>query len=292
MRLLTSATTLAFCGQLFASVPASAQWFTDQVAGDFDGQPMHLAMTVTGNYSIGVRCKGDKAEMIYIVPDKSFTDAEQISMVNAIGPTLRYRIDQSEVVSLDAQLETQDIGLAAIATIQLADINRLQAASRRISVVMTVMGKDYYEQRFSPTGGGRALATLIGGCNLSQAATPKEEADADFMEPSPTNTASFVDVTKALRGYYADNVNDDAVCDRKVIAERSFVMCHLAGDRRGGLFELVRDGEGTKIKAVNGTAKGDIGSDQLLFVDDTMIKLDFTPDQTIDIPAILDKFVE
>lgn len=274
-------------------MPASAQWVTSEQGGDFDEPALRLAMTTSGEYGLGLRCKGQRAELIFITPDKSMNDPNLLKVANAVDPRLKYRIDGKQIYELDAQLDAQDIGMAAIANLDFDSVMRFRDAKRGISVVVTIMGKNYHETRFSASGSTKALNDIIAGCGLESSSDldAKEDDGEKHDSELSSNEASIDDARSALESYYRADVYQDGRCLLKEVGGKTFAFCRSsASPSTGGLFWLRKDPEGTSIFAVNGKAKQHIGQSETLFVKSGISPVTFIHDPTIDIPSVMEAF--
>lgn len=275
------------------ALPASAQWVTSVNGGDFDDDPLRLAVTMSGNYAIGVRCRNNDAEIVYATPDKSMDDPDLLKITNATEPLLKYRIDGKEVYELNAEIDSQETGMAAIAKITLDDMTRLRDARKSLSVVIRIMGKNFHETRFGSSGSTKAMNELIDGCKMAQSpslADDEEDVEAD-SDGLSYNEASFEDARDALERYYRESIYPDARCVTKDVAGKTFAFCRPGvAARIGGLFMLRKDPEGTSIFAVNGKAKDHIGPSETLRVKAGLSPVVMLHDASIDIPEVLKAF--
>ena len=272
------------------TLPVSAQWVTSEQGGDFDEPALRLAITTLGDYALGLRCKSQSAELIFITPDKSMSDPDVLKVANAVEPSLKYRIDGKDIHYLAAQLDTQDLGMAAIADVDFGDVARLRDAKRSISVVITLMGKNYHETRFGASGSTKAINELISGCELTAEVDEKVESE-DSSDDLSYNNATTDDVRAALEIYYKRNINADSKCLLQEVGDKTYSFCRSdASPASGGLFWLRKDPEGTAIFALNGKAKQHIGASETLDVKDGISPVSMAHDQSIDIPEIIKAF--
>ncbi|WP_144295965.1 hypothetical protein [Ancylobacter novellus] len=150
---------------LALSAPAAAQWVYQSDGGEFDDDPLHLAVTAAGKYAFGLRCRKDSTEIVFLTPER-ISDDNIVEPMNALEPKLRVRIDKGEIRSFDASIDDADGKLAVIADVDVDFYESVRDAKSSVSVVLTSLGKNYHETKFNVRGSKAAIAKLIKGCAL------------------------------------------------------------------------------------------------------------------------------
>lgn len=151
-----------------ATTCAFSQWHTNKLGGDFDDNPLYIAViaNLSGSHAFGLRCQGDEVEAVFMTSDKSFKDGDLV-LVNATRPKLRVKVDKGEIHTLDAEISNTDKGARAVAEIDLALFNEIKGAKGTISAVLTLLDENYHETRFAAKGSTAALNKLVKGCGLA-----------------------------------------------------------------------------------------------------------------------------
>lgn len=150
---------------LLMSLHAHAQWVHQGRESAFGDSGMQVAATAVPNYGLGLRCQDKKAEMVYSTPDTSF-DKATYNLVNNLKPEILLRVDDQKVVALEAELQDGDGKLMVFADLNLAVIQDIQAAKRRVAVVIRFMEKNWHENSFGVRGSTTAINKMLKGCNL------------------------------------------------------------------------------------------------------------------------------
>jgi len=163
MRQILAATVLAV--GLSAPVEARAQWMHQGNESAFGDSGLHIAVTASGRYGFGIRCRGDLIEMLYVTPDTSF-DKSTYTMANLTKPKLRVRVDDSTIVDLEGELVDIDGTAALLAEIDLDLVYAVRDAKRRVAVVLQLIGENYHENSFGVRGSTAATNKMLVGCNL------------------------------------------------------------------------------------------------------------------------------
>ncbi|MBS7536672.1 hypothetical protein KHC28_23725 [Ancylobacter sonchi] len=144
---------------------ARAQWIAQSQGGAFDDEPMHVALTLSGRYGLGLRCKGDTTEIVFTTPEKVL-DEDTLRGMNVVGPKLRARIDKGEIIELDGTVDAVDDKLLVIADAEIGLFEKIRDARSSVAVVVTLLGKNYHETTFNVRGSKAAIAKIIKGCKL------------------------------------------------------------------------------------------------------------------------------
>jgi len=152
-------TTLTLVG------PASAQWVYQGNESAFGSDTMHVALTGSGDYGFGFRCKAGEIEAVYLTPDRSF-DADAYKLANITEPKLRIRIDDRPVVDLEAELNDVSGKASVLAPVEKELLLSAKDARKRIAVVLELLGDNYHEQSFNVRGSTKAIGSVIAGCGL------------------------------------------------------------------------------------------------------------------------------
>jgi hypothetical protein len=158
-------------GVLLASTTANAQWITNKSGGDFDDNPTYVAVTSSNGYALALRCQKGEPEIGYLTPDGSVSK-DMYKTLNEAGPKLRIKIDSGDIVSLAAVMEDADGKLKGFADASLDLYEKIRDAKSSISVVLTLRGENFHENRFGTKGARNAASKLISGCKLSEAKKP------------------------------------------------------------------------------------------------------------------------
>jgi len=157
----------ALLGVLFTSA-ANAQWIYQGNESAFGDNAMHVAVTGVGDYGFGFRCKGGDVEAVYITPDRSFNSDEAYTMANVTRPKLRVRVDDQEIVDLEAQISDADGKASIIAAANKELLVATRDAKKRVAVVLELLGENYHEQSFNVRGSTKSINSVIEGCGLSE----------------------------------------------------------------------------------------------------------------------------
>lgn len=159
--------TLAAAG-LFGSISsASAQWIYQGNESAFGDDSLHIALTASGNYALGLRCKGSTLEAIYMTPDRSF-DKDSYAFANMTKPTLKLRVDNDAVVDVEAELIDVDGKAAVLADIDVSLAHSVRDAKRRVAVVVQILQDNYHEQSFNVRGSTKATGRMLTACGLAE----------------------------------------------------------------------------------------------------------------------------
>ena len=154
-------------GLLFVRAPAQAQWLYQGQESAFGDDTLHVALTASGSYGFGLRCKAGTIEAVYTTPDKSF-DADGYKLANALKPLLRIRIDDQGIVELAAELHDSNGSMVVLAEVERSLLDSVRDARRRVAVVVQLLGDRYHERSFNVRGSTAALNKLIAGCDLPE----------------------------------------------------------------------------------------------------------------------------
>lgn len=166
MKYVLATVGLAAC---LASTSTHAQWINQKTGGAFDDNPLYVALTVSHKLGFGLRCNASGPQVVFITNDESMTQ-DTYKLANAAEPKLRVKIDKGEIISLDATLEDTDDGkMIAISDGNLSLYEQIRDAKKSVSVVVTVLGKNFHENQFNVRGAKEAVGKLISGCKLNEA---------------------------------------------------------------------------------------------------------------------------
>lgn len=161
LRLFIAALVLAA-----SSLTASAQWVSDSEGGAFDNDATHLALTVSGDYVFGLRCRNDNLEAVFITPER-VDDPKDIEAMNTVGPKLRVRVDKGEIMSFDATAHEVKGTLGVVAEVDEDLFLEVMDADGSISVVITMKSDNFHETKFTARGSTKALEEVADGCGIS-----------------------------------------------------------------------------------------------------------------------------
>jgi len=159
--------SMAVLAVVLATTPASAQWLYQGNESAFDDDGLHLAVTVSGRYGFGLRCRGKTTEAIYMTPDTSF-DADSYKLANISKPLMMIRVDDSPVIEIEVELIDMDGKAAALGEVDPAVFAAARDAKKRVAVALKLLGTNYHEQSFSARGSGNALKKAIAACGLAE----------------------------------------------------------------------------------------------------------------------------
>lgn len=148
---------------------AQAQWLHQETGGAFDDNPMQLAATAIGGgaYGLGLRCTSpDDLVVLFITPER--IEGGLAEIMTSMSPDLLIRVDDNDPVEVKPSIEGQDgDDLSAIAEIDVALVDEINAATRRVSVAIRLAGDLYHETEFNVRGSTAATATLMEKCGLN-----------------------------------------------------------------------------------------------------------------------------
>jgi len=147
------------------SESASAQWLYEGNESAFGDDALHVAVTASGFYGFGLRCRGDTIEVIYMTPDTSFNN-EYYKLANITQPKLRIRVDDGAIVDVDATLVDIEGKATAIGNVDIALLHSVSNAKKRVAVVLQLIGVNYHEKSFNPRGSSKALGKIMSACGL------------------------------------------------------------------------------------------------------------------------------
>jgi len=151
---------------VLVATPASAQWVHQKQESAFGGAAKHVAVTVRGTYGFGLRCQSDELTAILLAPEAiTFDDAQRFKQ---LSPIMLLRIDNGEVLELDALVESSEGQLRVGAAIDVATAHNIAKARRRVAAALSLQGKQYHEHQFGVSGSGRAVGQMLKGCGLPQ----------------------------------------------------------------------------------------------------------------------------
>lgn len=150
---------------IFAST-AQAEWMTSSSGGAFDDKPMNIALTASGSYALGLRCRGDNTEIIYITPERVKGDST-LKLMNISGVKLKVRLDKGAILDFDATAEEIDGKLAVLADVSTSDFKEIRDAKSNISAAIFVLDKPFHEGRFSAAGASKSVSKIIKSCGLN-----------------------------------------------------------------------------------------------------------------------------
>ena len=156
--------SIALC--LVAS-QASAQWYFDSQGGAFDDAPLNIAITGDsyGNYGFGFRCRNkDDLEVVFGTPEQ--IDADAAKNISMLEPELKIRVDDGEVHSIPITAVSQNGELAAFGTVSVDVVNEVNAANRRVAVVISMLSEQFHETEFNVSGSTTVTSDLISACGL------------------------------------------------------------------------------------------------------------------------------
>lgn len=124
------------------------------------------SVTVRGTYGFGLRCQSDDLTAILLAPEAiTFDDAQRFKQ---LSPIMLLRIDNGEVLELDALVESSEGQLRVGAAIDVATAHDIAKARRRVAAALSLQGKQYHEHQFGVSGSSRAVGQMLKGCNLPQ----------------------------------------------------------------------------------------------------------------------------
>lgn len=149
-------------GLLSVSTSAYGQWLYQSRESAFGDDTLHIALTASGLYGFGLRCRNGTFEAVYITPEKF---GESIGLLNALRPQLRIRIDNQGVLDFDAELEDAEGKLAVLAEIDRSLAEAVRDARRRVAVVVEVLGERFHEKSFNVRGSTKAVGKVIADCD-------------------------------------------------------------------------------------------------------------------------------
>lgn len=143
-----------------------AQWVGTSKGSDFEESPMHLAVAAQGRYGLGLKCQGETKIILFMTPEK-ISDETIITMMNAVGPKLRVRVDGGKVLDLDAKAEVIDgqLTLSSDATPSL--FTTFRDAKSKIAVVLTTLDKNFHETAFNTRGVSNAVGKIMKDCKIN-----------------------------------------------------------------------------------------------------------------------------
>lgn len=156
---------LAACIVVAMVAPSHAQWISDSGGGDFDDDPVHVALTAKGRSAFGLRCNSEVREFVFITPEAA-ADADTLKMMNAVAPKLKVRLDKGSIIDLDADLEDRDDKLTVVAEVDPEFFKRVRDAKSAIAVTLSVLGKNYHETSFNARGSNAAITKIMKGCKI------------------------------------------------------------------------------------------------------------------------------
>jgi hypothetical protein len=144
---------------------ATAQWITQERGGAFDDDPLTVSLTARQGYALGLRCKSNISEVMFVTQDRSF-DRSTLKAANLVGPQLLIRIDRGEILKLKAKIDNIDDQAVFIADADLSLYRSIADAKTSISVVVELLGEKYHENSFGVTGTRTAMNNLMNKCKL------------------------------------------------------------------------------------------------------------------------------
>ena len=158
-------TAFAFIIVLLSASPSLAQWIFQKTGGEFDDNPMYIALTAKGSYALGVRCQGKDVSIIFLTPEKM--SEKNVSMANTLGVKLKLKIDGGKIFEMDSDLEMRDENLVAISEIDAALLKGLSESKSKISLAMAFGGSNFHEFSFDAKGASSVIGRLIKVCKTT-----------------------------------------------------------------------------------------------------------------------------
>lgn len=152
---------------ILISGTASAQWLHQETGSAFEDTKLQIALVAEGRNAFGLRCSnGTDFEAVFMAPDSM--DAEQASLLNALGPELLIRVDDAAPFTLSVQTEMADQNLKMVASSPVELFEQVRDGKSRVSVALRVVGELYHETAFRLNGSTKAVGAVIATCSIPQ----------------------------------------------------------------------------------------------------------------------------
>lgn len=142
-----------------------AQWIETRKGSDFEENPMHLALTAQGKYGLGLKCQGETKIILFMTPEK--ISDETITIMNAIGPKLRIRVDGGKILDLNAQAQVIEGHLTLSSDVTPSLFTTIRDAKSKIAVVLTTLDKNFHETAFNTRGASNAVGKIMRDCKIN-----------------------------------------------------------------------------------------------------------------------------
>lgn len=159
--------SLSFFGQT-----ASAAWLFQDYESAFDeGNSVHAALTLGRYGGFGVRCHGEKLNIVYMLSKTDF-DADTVEKSNSLGIfKLKVRVDKSTVEEMDATASlSEDDTFVLVSAATKQQIEQIRDAKKQIAVAMSLIGQNYYEDKISVSGSTTTVQKVLDACASNDAA--------------------------------------------------------------------------------------------------------------------------
>lgn len=145
------------------STPAQAQWLYQDKESAFGDDTLHIALTASGSYAFGLRCKAGTFDAIFITPEQA---EGSFGMLNMLKPKLRIRVDDQDIQNFDGEIENADGKVVILAAIERSLAEAIRDARRRVAVVIEVLGQRFHEQSFNVRGSTNAVGKVLAKCGV------------------------------------------------------------------------------------------------------------------------------
>jgi len=143
-----------------------AQWVETSKGSDFEENPMHLAVAAQGRYGIGLKCQGETKVISFMTPEK-ISDEDIITIMNAVGPKLRIRVDGGKILDLDAKAQVIDGQLTLSSDVAPSLFATFRDAKSKIAIVVTTLDKNFHETSFNTRGVSNAVGKIMKNCKIN-----------------------------------------------------------------------------------------------------------------------------
>lgn len=150
-----------------STASTSAQWITQEQGGAFDNDPLQISLTARGNYALGLRCKSNQSEMLFITKDRSF-DRSTAKMANVTSPKLLIRVDRGEIIRLEGKVDIIDGDAVVVADAGVEVYRSIGAGRKSVEIAIEMIGTLLHETSFGVSGSRAAMNSLISKCKLDK----------------------------------------------------------------------------------------------------------------------------